>query len=72
MFKTGEDLRALYAEAGQDFSRDTVAYCWIGERSAHTRFGLHELLGRPNANNYDGSWTEYGSLVVSPMELGDS
>jgi thiosulfate/3-mercaptopyruvate sulfurtransferase len=71
-FKTDEALRALYAEAGLDFGKDTIAYCRIGERSAHTWFVLHELLGLPNVKNYDGSWTEYGSLVGVPIELGDS
>ena len=58
---------ALYAdEPGLDFGKDTIAYCRIGERSAHTWFVLHELLGQPNVKNYDGSWTEYGSLVGVP------
>ena len=71
-FKTDADLRALYGdEAGLDFGRDTIAYCRIGERSAHTWFVLHELLDQPNVKNYDGSWTEYGSLVGVPIELGD-
>ncbi len=70
-FKTDEALRALYAEAGVDFGRDTIAYCRIGERSAHTWFVLHELLGQPSVKNYDGSWTEYGSLVGVPIELGE-
>jgi thiosulfate/3-mercaptopyruvate sulfurtransferase len=71
-FKSDDALRALYGdEAGLDFSKDTVAYCRIGERSAHTWFVLHELLGQPNVKNYDGSWTEYGSLVGVPIELGD-
>jgi thiosulfate/3-mercaptopyruvate sulfurtransferase len=71
-FKSDEALRALYGdEAGLDFSKDTIAYCRIGERSAHTWFVLHELLGQPNVKNYDGSWTEYGSLVGVPIELGD-
>jgi thiosulfate/3-mercaptopyruvate sulfurtransferase len=70
-FRSDEALRALYAEAGLDFGRDTIAYCRIGERSAHTWFVLHELLGQPNVQNYDGSWTEYGSLVGVPIELGD-
>ena len=70
-FKTDDDLRALYqGEAGLDFSKDTIAYCRIGERSAHTWFVLHELLGLPQVKNYDGSWTEYGSLVGVPIELG--
>ena len=71
-FKSDDALRALYAdEAGLDFGKDTIAYCRIGERSAHTWFVLHELLGQPNVKNYDGSWTEYGSLVGVPIELGD-
>jgi thiosulfate/3-mercaptopyruvate sulfurtransferase len=71
-FKSDDDLRTLYRdEAGLDFSKDTIAYCRIGERSAHTWFVLHELLGQPNVKNYDGSWTEYGSLVGVPIELGD-
>ena len=72
-FKSDDDLRKLYGdEAGLDFNQDTIAYCRIGERSAHTWFVLHELLGQPNVKNYDGSWTEYGSLVGVPIELGDS
>jgi thiosulfate/3-mercaptopyruvate sulfurtransferase len=72
-FKTDDELRALYqGEAGLDFSKDTIAYCRIGERSAHTWFVLHELLGQPNVKNYDGSWTEYGSLVGVPIELGEA
>jgi thiosulfate/3-mercaptopyruvate sulfurtransferase len=71
-FKSDDALRALYGnEAGLDFGKDTIAYCRIGERSAHTWFVLHELLGQPNVKNYDGSWTEYGSLVGVPIELGD-
>jgi thiosulfate/3-mercaptopyruvate sulfurtransferase len=72
-FKTDDELRALYqGEAGLDFSKDTIAYCRIGERSAHTWFVLHELLGLPQVKNYDGSWTEYGSLVGVPIELGEA
>ncbi len=71
-FKSDDDLRKLYGdEAGLDFGRDTIAYCRIGERSAHTWFALHELLGQPSVKNYDGSWTEYGSLVGVPIEKGD-
>jgi thiosulfate/3-mercaptopyruvate sulfurtransferase len=70
-FKSDDALRTLYSEAGVDFSNDTIAYCRIGERSAHTWFVFHELLGQPNVKNYDGSWTEYGSLVGVPIELGD-
>jgi thiosulfate/3-mercaptopyruvate sulfurtransferase len=72
-FKSDDDLRVLYqGQAGLDFSKDTIAYCRIGERSAHTWFVLHELLGQPNVKNYDGSWTEYGSLVGVPIELGEA
>ncbi len=70
-FKSDDALRTLYGEAGVDFDTDTIAYCRIGERSAHTWFVMHELLGQPNVKNYDGSWTEYGSLVGVPIELGD-
>jgi thiosulfate/3-mercaptopyruvate sulfurtransferase len=70
-FKSDEELTALYGDAGVDADRDTIAYCRIGERSAHTWFVLHELLDRPSVKNYDGSWTEYGSLVGVPIELGD-
>ncbi len=71
-FRSDDELRALYQnEAGLDFGKDTIAYCRIGERSAHTWFVLHELLDQPNVKNYDGSWTEYGSLVGVPIELGD-
>ena len=70
-FKSDDALRALYSGAGVDFGKDTIAYCRIGERSAHTWFVLHELLGQANVKNYDGSWTEYGSLVGVPIKLGD-
>ncbi len=70
-FKSDEQLRELYENAGLDFGRDIIAYCRIGERSAHTWFVLHELLGKENVKNYDGSWTEYGSLVGVPVALGD-
>jgi thiosulfate/3-mercaptopyruvate sulfurtransferase len=69
-FRSDEELRELYSGAGVDLSRDTIAYCRIGERSAHTWFVLHEILEQPNVKNYDGSWTEYGSLVGVPIELG--
>src|SRR5262249_17326523 len=71
-FKSDDDLRKLYGDqAGLDFGKDTIAYCRIGERSAHTWFVLHELLGQRGVKNYDGSWTEYGSLVGVPIELGE-
>ncbi|HEX9336954.1 MAG TPA: sulfurtransferase [Pseudonocardiaceae bacterium] len=69
-FRSDEELRELYAEAGLDESRATIAYCRIGERSSHTWFALHELLGLADVKNYDGSWTEYGSLVGVPVALG--
>ncbi|MDQ1615278.1 MAG: thiosulfate/3-mercaptopyruvate sulfurtransferase [Actinomycetota bacterium] len=71
-FKSDDELTSLYQGKGVDLSRDTIAYCRIGERSAHTWFVLHELLGQPNVKNYDGSWTEWGSLVGVPIELGDA
>jgi len=70
-FKTDDELKDLYTAAGLDTSKETIAYCRIGERSSHTWFVLHELLGEPSVKNYDGSWTEYGSLVGVPVALGD-
>ena len=70
-FKSDDELRQIYTEAGVDWSKDTIAYCRIGERSSHTWFVLKELLGEKNVKNYDGSWTEYGSLVGVPVVLGD-
>jgi len=69
-FKSDEELAKLYADAGLDTSKETIAYCRIGERSSHTWFVLHELLGHSNVKNYDGSWTEYGSLIGVPIEKG--
>ncbi|MCM4083438.1 sulfurtransferase [Paractinoplanes hotanensis] len=70
-FKSDEELAELYSEAGLDNGKDTIAYCRIGERSSHTWFILKELLGKDNVKNYDGSWTEYGSLIGVPVVLGD-
>ena len=70
-FKPLEELRQLYAGKGITEDKEIVAYCRIGERSSHTWFVLSELLGYPNVRNYDGSWTEYGSLVGVPIETGD-
>ena len=70
-FKSDEQLQALYAEVGFDEDKDTIALCRIGERSSLTWFVLQELLGKKNVKNYDGSWTEYGSLVGVPVVLGD-
>ncbi|MEV4809384.1 sulfurtransferase [Micromonospora avicenniae] len=70
-FKSDDELRKIYADAGLDDGKETIAYCRIGERSSHTWFVLQELLGHRNVKNYDGSWTEYGSLVGVPVALGD-
>ena len=70
-FKPIDQLRELYAAKGVDGGDEVVAYCRIGERSSHTWFVLHELLGYRNVRNYDGSWTEYGSLVGVPIETGE-
>ncbi|WP_131739496.1 sulfurtransferase [Actinomadura roseirufa] len=70
-FRSDEELREIYTEAGVDLSKPIIAYCRIGERSSHTWFALRELLGLPDVKNYDGSWTEYGSLVGVPIELGE-
>lgn len=67
-FKDAGELRALYEGKGIVPDRETIAYCRIGERSAHTWFVLHELLGYENVRNYDGSWTEWGNLVDVPIE----
>ncbi|MFD2417897.1 sulfurtransferase [Amycolatopsis pigmentata] len=69
-FKSDEELKDLYAQEGLDTAKPTIAYCRIGERSSHTWFALHELLGLGDVKNYDGSWTEYGSLVGVPIETG--
>ena len=68
-FKSADELRKLYLEsAGVDAARPTIAYCRIGERSSHTWFALKYLIGLPDVRNYDGSWTEYGSMVGLPIE----
>ena len=67
-FKSVDELRALYGGKGIDGSRETIAYCRIGERSSHTWFALTQLLGLSNVRNYDGSWTEWGSIVRAPIE----
>ena len=68
-FRTDDELAVVYGRL--DPHRPTIAYCRIGERSAHTWFVLHELLGFRDVRNYDGSWTEYGSLVGVPIDIGD-
>jgi len=70
-FKSADELKKLYADAGVDFAKPTIAYCRIGERSSHTWFVLKYLLGVQNVKNYDGSWTEWGNLVGAPIEKGD-
>ena len=67
-FKSADELRELYTEKGVLNGSDVIAYCRIGERSAHTWFVLHELLGKDEVKNYDGSWTEWGNLVDVPIE----
>ena len=67
-FRSDDELTRLYSDAGIELGKDTIAYCRIGERSAHTWFVLHELLDETNVKNYDGSWTEWGSLVGVPIE----
>jgi thiosulfate/3-mercaptopyruvate sulfurtransferase len=69
-FKSEQELRELYGSKGVLNGDDIIAYCRIGERSAHTWFVLHELLGQEQVKNYDGSWTEWGSLVGVPVETG--
>ena len=67
-FKSADELTALYGGKGIDGSKETIAYCRIGERSSHTWFVLTQLLGHRNVRNYDGSWTEWGSIVNAPIE----
>jgi thiosulfate/3-mercaptopyruvate sulfurtransferase len=67
-FKSADELRALYEAKGVSSDKDVIAYCRIGERSSHSWFVLHELLGYRRVRNYDGSWTEWGSLIGVPIE----
>lgn len=67
-FKSADELQAIYGGKGVTPDKNIVAYCRIGERSSHTWFALHYLLGYDNVRNYDGSWTEWGSLIGAPIE----
>jgi thiosulfate/3-mercaptopyruvate sulfurtransferase len=67
-FKPADELRSLYQSKGITLEKEVIAYCRIGERSSHTWFVLHYLLGYPHVRNYDGSWTEWGSLIGVPIE----
>jgi thiosulfate/3-mercaptopyruvate sulfurtransferase len=67
-FKSADELRELYGGKGVLGGEPIIAYCRIGERSAHSWFVLHELLGRDDVRNYDGSWTEWGNMVAVPIE----
>jgi thiosulfate/3-mercaptopyruvate sulfurtransferase len=69
-FKSADELSALYGSKGVTNGEPIIAYCRIGERSAHTWFVLHELLGKGDVKNYDGSWTEWGNMVNVPIEKG--
>ena len=67
-FKSADELTALYGAKGVTADKDVVAYCRIGERSSHTWFVLTQLLGFQNVRNYDGSWTEWGSVIGAPID----
>jgi thiosulfate/3-mercaptopyruvate sulfurtransferase len=67
-FKSADELKERYQREGVTADTDVIAYCRIGERSSHTWFALHELLGYPKVRNYDGSWTEWGSMIGQPIE----
>lgn len=67
-FKSADELRAIYEGKGVTSDKEVLTYCRIGERSSHTWFALSYLLGYPDVRNYDGSWTEWGSLIGAPIE----
>jgi thiosulfate/3-mercaptopyruvate sulfurtransferase len=70
-FRPADEMRRLYVSQGITPEDPVIAYCRIGERAAHTWFVLHELLGYQNVRNYDGSWSEYGSLMGAPVEMSE-
>ncbi len=70
-FKSADELRELYGGKGVLNGNDIIAYCRIGERSAHTWFVLHELLGQDDVKNYDGSWTEWGNMVACRLRRAE-
>ena len=70
-FKSPEELRALYADVGITEEQSVITYCRVGERSSIEWFVLHELLGFEDVQNYDGSWTEWGNVIRSPIEIGE-
>ncbi len=67
-YKSADELRAIYEGKGVTPDKEVITYCRIGERSSHTWFALNYLLGYPDVRNYDGSWTEWGSLIGAPIE----
>jgi len=67
-FKSVEELRSIYGDHGISPDKETITYCRIGERSSHTWFALTQILGHSKVRNYDGSWTEYGSIIGAPIE----
>jgi thiosulfate/3-mercaptopyruvate sulfurtransferase len=67
-FRSAEELRSLYVDRGVTSDKEVISYCRVGERSSHTWFVLHYLLGYTHVRNYDGSWTEWGSLIGAPIE----
>ena len=71
-YKSRAELEQIYGGKGITPDKQIIAYCRIGERSSHTWLVLHELLGFPKVRNYDGSWTEYGSLVGAPIAIGEA
>ena len=71
-FKSADELRKLYSDAGVDLNKPTITYCRIGERSSHSWFVLKYLLGATDVRNYDGSWTEWGNLIGAPIEVGEA